>query len=91
VSFNGAVTLPEQVIWSVSYNTTHAGPNPFGESAPCYAEDGGCGHDSLNVGAWSAPNAPFSGTDIDSDKAFVNGALASGWTGNRPLGALVTK
>jgi hypothetical protein len=91
VSFDGTVTLSEHVFWSVSYNTTHAGRAPVGESASCYGETGGCGYDSLNVGAWSAPNAPFSGTDLDTDLAFVNGSMDSGWTGLRPLGALVTK
>lgn len=86
-----SVDLPDTVIWTVSYNTTHHGPAPVGESAPCYTSDGGCGYDSLNVGAKSFANAPFSGTDVDEDKVFRNGAMESGWTGFRPLATIVTK
>jgi hypothetical protein len=89
MTFSGVgVTLPSQVIWSVAYNTTHAGYSPIGEAAPCFTSPAGCGYDSLNVGAWSAPNAPYAGTDIDEDKAFRNGVMEPGWTGYRPLGAI---
>ncbi|MBA3687738.1 MAG: hypothetical protein H0W81_02705 [Chloroflexi bacterium] len=92
MTFSGVgVTLPSQVIWSVAYNTTHAGFIPIGESATCYASAGGCGYDSLNVGAKSFPNAPYVGTDTNEDQAFRNGFMESGWTGYRPLGAIVTK
>lgn len=90
MNFTG-VTLPSQVIWSVSYNTTHYGSAPVGESAACFTSSGGCGYDSLNVGAESAPKAPFAGVDLNEDLAFVNGVMESGWTGYRPMGALVTK
>ena len=43
------VTLPAQIIVSLVYNTTHYGPHPIGESAPCFTSAGGCGYDSLNV------------------------------------------
>ena len=87
MTFSG-VTLPSTVIWSVAYNTTTAGYNPIGP-APCNSSSGGCGYDSLNVGAFSAPNAPYSGTDINEDEAFRNGAMEPGWTGYRPLGAIL--
>jgi hypothetical protein len=41
--------LPEQAIISVSHNTTHHGPSPVGESAPCFTSSAGCFYDSLNV------------------------------------------
>lgn len=84
------VTLPSQVIWSVAYNTTSAGPHPIGVTA-CNSTSGGCAYDSLNIGAFSYPKAPFSGTDVSEDHAFVNGSMEAGWTGYRPLGAIVTK
>jgi hypothetical protein len=86
-------TLPDQVIWSVAYNTTTAGHTPVGPSA-CNISSGGCGYDSLNVGAWSAPNAPYTGTDTNEDQAFrcvtlLNVcSMENGWTGYRPLGAI---
>jgi len=83
------VTLPNQVIWAVSFNTTNRGPSPLGVQA-CYTETGGCGYDSLNVGVWSFPNAPFSGTDVDADALIWSGATQTDWTGYRPLGAITT-
>ena len=88
------VTLPDQVIWSVKYNTTTAGYTPVGGTA-CSSTPAGCGYDSLNVGVWSFPNAPYSGTDVDENQVFRNGAMETGpaddpWTGYRPLGAITT-
>ncbi len=86
-----AVTLPDQVIWSVQYNTTSSGYTPIGNTMPCSTLVAGCGYDTLNVGAFSYPRAPFAGTDVDSDAVFFNGAMQSGWTGYRPLGAIATR
>ena len=48
--FSGmGVTLPNTVVYGISYNTTHYGPSPIGEGAPCYTSSGGCPYDSLNV------------------------------------------
>lgn len=85
-----ASTLPDRVIWTVAYDTTHYGTTPIGESAACYAESGGCGYDSLNVGVFSFPNAPFAGTDVDEDMIVQSDAPSSGWLGNRPLGQIAT-
>ena len=41
--------LPDTVIYGISYNTSHFGPNPIGESAACYTSSGGCPYDSLNI------------------------------------------
>jgi hypothetical protein len=82
--------LPSQVIWTVQYNTSTAGPTPVGPAA-CITSAGGCGYDSLNVGSWSAPNAPYAGVDIAEDLAFRNGAMEPGWTGFRPMGTIVVK
>jgi hypothetical protein len=86
------MTLPDHVIWSVAYNTTDYGYAPVGATT-CSSTPAGCGYDSLNVGTWSAPKAPFAGTDINADQAFMNSLYASstGWTQYRPLGAIVTK
>jgi hypothetical protein len=83
--------LPAQVIWTVTYNTTHHGPAPLGEAEACYSESGGCGYDSLNVGTFSFANSPYAGTDVNADQLFRNGAMEGGHTGERPLGAIVTK
>jgi hypothetical protein len=88
MSFPAGITLDDQVIWTVAYNTTHYGHSPLTEQAVCYSTAAGCGYDSLNVGAKSYTNAPFAGTDLDADEAFVNGAPESGWTGFRPLASI---
>jgi hypothetical protein len=93
VSINMTTTtpLPDRVIWSVSYNTTHYGPAPMTESAPCFSEPGGCGYDSLNIGAETLAKSPYAGADVDVDKAFVSGEMQAGYADARPLGAINTK
>ncbi len=52
ISFDFAsqeLVLPEKVIYGVSYDTTHHGPEPVGEGAACYSSSGGCGYDALNI------------------------------------------
>lgn len=71
-------TLPDNVIWSVHYNTYNTNG---GVSGPA---------DSLNVGAFSFAKAPYSGSDLDEAEAFRNGAMQTDWTGLRPLGAITT-
>ena len=85
------VTLPEQVIWSVQYNTTSSGYAPLGNVLPCSTLPAGCGYDTLNVGAFSYPKAPFAGADVDEDAVFYDGAMQDGWSGYRPLGAIATR
>jgi hypothetical protein len=90
------VTLPDKVIWTVKYNTTHNGELPVGETAACFTASGGCGYDALNVGVESFPHAPFAGTDVDENQVFRNGVIETGpandpWTGFRPLGAITTQ
>jgi hypothetical protein len=73
-----SATLGDNVIWSVNYLTFNTNG---GASGPA---------DSLNVGANTFANAPFSGTDLDEDQVFRNGVMESGWAGYRPLGAITT-
>lgn len=92
------LTLPNQVIFGVAYNTSHFGYAPIGESQPCYTSSAGCGYDSLNVGVADpaisnsvgsnpAPNDAYQYTQYDS---CTNGAImpfgldAGCWTGFKP-------
>jgi hypothetical protein len=43
------VVLPNSVVYGVTYNTSHYGPSPIGEGAPCYSTAVGCFYDSLNI------------------------------------------
>jgi hypothetical protein len=102
-TFPAGITLPSQVIWTVSFNTTHYGYAPIGEATACFASGPGCGYDSLNVGVKTYANAPYSGTDLNPDGVFWNvgpfgapanpAGLASsptGWSGFLPLARIVT-
>jgi hypothetical protein len=66
----------QDVVWTVQFNTTHAGYNPIGEAPTCFQDvkndpnKPGCGYDSLNVGAKSYVNAPYAGTDVNSTSVY---------------------
>jgi len=53
------ITLPDEVIYGVAYNTAHHGAAPLGVNGP---------YNSLNVSLASVP--PFVGTDYDVDEVF---------------------
>ncbi len=78
-TFPAGTALPSQVIWTVAFNTTHYGYNPIGESAACFSSAQGCPYDSLNVGAKTYPGAPYVGTDVDPNGAFLNSVIASSY------------
>jgi hypothetical protein len=44
------LTVPNTVVYGITYDTTHFGPSPIGEGAACYTSSGGCPYDSLNIG-----------------------------------------
>ena len=68
------VTVPDTIVWSVAYNTSHYGYQPIGESAACYTSSAGCGYDSLNVGLGAKVNR---GSKPNPDTAFINSATPS--------------
>jgi hypothetical protein len=43
------ILLPNSVVYGITYDTTHYGATPIGESAPCFTSSGGCFYDSLNI------------------------------------------
>lgn len=100
---NISISSGDKVIWTVAFNTSHYGYSPIGTATSCYTASGGCFYDSLNVGAKSHVNAPYSGVDLDSDVVYLSTTPASppsspgplapvtGWTGYRPLGEIITQ
>jgi hypothetical protein len=73
ISFNfksANVTLPEEAIVTLAYNTSDAGYSPYGQNTPCFTGPGGCGYDSLNVSAWG--NGGFVGSPIDPNGVYDN-------------------
>ncbi|MEN3533526.1 hypothetical protein AAH991_00285 [Microbispora sp. ZYX-F-249] len=78
-NFPGGTRLPSQVIWTVAFNTTHYGYSPIGEGAACFGSAGGCPYDSLNVTAKTFSGAPYAGTDVDLNGAFLNSSWAAAY------------
>jgi hypothetical protein len=63
VTFNfSGVTLPETLIYGISFNTNTSGYNPIGTAGP---------YDSLNVAFGDGAN-PITGTNLSPDNAYVN-------------------
>jgi hypothetical protein len=67
------LNVPDTLIWTIAFNTTHYGSPPLGESAPCYTQSGGCPYDALNLGAQTLA---LVGTDVDPNGAFLNTSVA---------------
>jgi hypothetical protein len=68
----GGQTLPTDVIWGVTYNTSGYGYSPKGYTNPCNSTVQGCPYDSLNVAAGAS--APTTGTDQHLAGTFLNSA-----------------
>ncbi len=66
----GSADLPDRVILSVAYNTTHSGYDPIGESTECFTSSGGCPYDALNVG--TSDSSPTAGSQPLPDDAYIN-------------------
>jgi len=72
--FTGSgIVLPNQVIVTVAFNTTSAGPAPLG-AQPCNTSSGGCPYDSLNI---SAQGSPTTGSNTDPNGFYLNSYTAS--------------
>jgi len=69
------VTLPNNVIIGVAYNTSDYGSTPYGDATTCHSTLEGCGYDSLNV---STNPLPSVGTALPT----INDAYQSStWAG----------
>jgi hypothetical protein len=99
ITFNvTGITLPNQVIFGIAYNTSHYGYAPIGESPACYTSSTGCGYDSLNVGVSDPASSLSAGTNPSPNDAYQytlydscsNGPIipfgldAGCWTGLKP-------
>ena len=56
------VTVPDEIVYGVAYNTTHHGYHPIG-NMPCDSTSQGCPYDSLNIALSEDPVNVTSGTD----------------------------
>lgn len=73
-TFTTQVSLPDQVVWTVAFNTTHFGAMPIGEGAACFSSSAGCPYDNLNVGVKTFDGEAYAGADIDSNAVYQNSA-----------------
>lgn len=98
ISFNlSGLTVPNQVIVGIAYNTSHYGYTPI-VVAPCQTSSGGCGYDGLNVGLADPATTLTVGSNPAPDDAYqytvysscLNGPIipfgldAGCWTGSKP-------
>ncbi len=75
ISFSlSGVTLPDDAVIGVAYNTSHYGSSPIGTTA-CNSTAQGCPYDSLNVGTAPSPTVGTAGPSVDD--AYLN----STWSG----------
>ncbi len=64
------VTLPNELIWGIAFNTSHFGAAPTGVNGP---------YDSLNVGLKTSAGQPAVGTDVELNSVFLNSAWPSAY------------
>jgi hypothetical protein len=85
------VTLPDELIWGIAFNTSNSGYSPIGGTGGPY--------DSLNVGMKTFPGQPSVGTDVEPGSVFLSltqlGVIGpfrdvTGWTGLAPLACFGT-
>jgi len=73
----GNLDLPDVAIISVTYNTTHYGYHPIGESTSCFTSTGGCPYDALNVGTGESPATV--GSQPLPDDVYYNSAFGGNY------------
>jgi hypothetical protein len=71
------ITLPDQLIWSIAFNTETHGYAPLGTSGPW---------NSLNVGAKTFSGQPSVGTDVEPMSAFLNSSGGQFYNDNGAAG-----
>lgn len=67
------ITVPNDVIYGISYNTSTSGNAPIGTATACFGTPAGCGYDSLNVGLEGVTTV---GSNFDADDAWWDTAIA---------------
>jgi hypothetical protein len=66
-----------EVIWTVAFNTSGYGATPLGYTTTCAQAPEGCPYDSLNVGLNTSSHAPYIGTDIQPNGAYIDSVTPS--------------
>jgi hypothetical protein len=78
ITFNFAGgTLPDAVVFGITYNTSGYGSSPFGYSNPCNATPAGCPYDSLNIALSEEPTDISAGSDTTPGSVWIDGSLTA--------------
>ncbi len=64
------VKVGSSAIFGITYNTTHYGYAPVGQSAACFSTPQGCGYDSLNIALTLDPTDVTAGSSVDTGKMW---------------------
>lgn len=80
------VTVPDSAIFGITYNTSHYGYAPIGQSAACYSTTAGCGYDSLNIALSEDPTNVTIGTNTNPGKVWQNSPFGSQYCDNGAAG-----
>jgi hypothetical protein len=71
------VTLPDSVVFGITYNTSGYGSSPLGYSNPCNATAAGCPYDSLNIALSEEPTDISAGSDTTPGSVWIDGAVVT--------------
>ena len=80
------VTLPQNIVFGISYNTSHYGYAPYGTGTTCYTASNGCPYDSLNIGLSNDPTNLNQGTDPYPGGMYQNAVYGSDYCDNGSAG-----
>lgn len=71
------VSVPNEIVYGIAYNTTHYGYQPIGSSAACYSTPQGCPYDSLNIALTEDPVNVTAGSDPNPGTVWQNSPYGS--------------
>ncbi len=82
----GHVTLPNNVIYGIAYNTSGNGSHPYGYATACASSPSGCGYDGLNVGYSTSPFEPSVGSNPRPGTNYLKGTYTPFYCDNGVTG-----
>jgi hypothetical protein len=66
-------TLPQNIVFGISYNTSDYGYAPYGDGTGCYTSSTGCPYDALNIGLSDDPTNLNAGSDPYAGGMYQDG------------------
>jgi hypothetical protein len=80
ITFNLAslhVSVPQNIVYGIAYNTSDYGYAPYGDSTVCYTSATGCPYDALNIALSNDPNNLSRGSDPYVGGMWQNSPISS--------------